>query len=159
MIYFLFIGPLPKAVAFVLIPKTAYFGSFEESTNFFKPQGLDTFDLRLDGQSISSYPIQRTQNMYHSFYHKFLAECNQLANPFSPGSMNYEDFVKYNFLIVENLNRRHIQNGDLSVYMRFNSNLLETLYLVTFAIDTRTIEFDEFLNVTITNAQVKDEEE
>ena len=152
-------GPLPKAVAFVLIPKSAYFGTFEDSTNYFKPQGLDTFDLRLDGQPISSYPLQRKQQMYHTFYHKFLMECNQLSNPFSPGSMKYEDFVGHNFMIVENLNRRHITQGDLSVYMRFNDNLLETLYLVCFAIDTRTIEFDEFLNVTITNAIVKEEDE
>ena len=73
--------------------------------------------------------------------------------------MNYTNFVGYNFMVVENLKRKHIKNGDLSVYLRFNSHLVETLYLVCFAIDTRTIEFDEFLNVTITNAEVKDDEE
>ena len=97
--------------------------------------------------------------MYHSFYKKFLAECNQLANPFSQGTLSYKEFVDYNFMIVENLHRKHVSNGDLSAYMRFNADLTENVYLVAFAIDTRTIEFDEYLNVSITNAVVKEEDE
>ena len=143
----------------MLIPKTAFTSTFDDSTTYFRPQGLTHFELRLDGQPISSYPLQRKHTMYHSFYKKFLAECNQLANPFSQGTLSYKEFVDYNFMIVENLHRKHVSNGDLSAYMRFNADLTENVYLVAFAIDTRTIEFDEYLNVSITNAVVKEEDE
>ena len=154
-----FSGPLPKALAFVLIPKDTFYGSFEDSSTYSKPQGLNHFELRLDGQPISLYPLKQKQTMYHSFYKKFLAECNQMANPFSQGSLSYREFVDYNFMIVENLHRKHINQGDLSAYLRFDRDLDETLYIVSFAIDTRTLEFDEYLNVSVTNAVVKEDED
>lgn len=144
-------GPLPRALCFGLLPKTTVDGDFMESTTSYMPQRLESFDLRLDGQSISSYALKTRSKMYHSFYQKFLSEINMMSNPFSSGTLNYTDFVSFNFIIPENLARKKITHGDLTAVLKFTEALPEILYLVVFTIDTKCVVFDEYLNMNVTN--------
>ena len=146
-------------MCFALIPKTTWDGDFHECTTLFMPQRLDTFDLKLDGQSISSYPLKRQSEMRHNFYQKFLSETNMISNPFSSGPISYDDFIKYNFIIPENLSRKKITRGDLCATIKFTEALSQKLQLVVFTIDTKCIIFDEYLNMEVVDTELNAENE
>ena len=133
-----------------------------ECTTAFMPQLIDTFDLKLDGQSISSYPLKLTSGLRHQFYQKFITETNMISNPFSSGPLNYSDYIAFNFILPENLKRKNITQGDLCVTIKFTAPLPDSLQLIIYNIDQKCITFDEFLNMEIIDVHgnaVDDDEE
>ena len=77
-------------------------------------------------------------------------------NPFSNGPLTYQDFTDGNFLIVENLQRLKIYDGNLMARLKFKNLLQEKLYLVMCPIYQKRLTFDEFFNVTVSDMQVND---
>ena len=132
-----------------------------ECTTSFMAQRLDAFDLKLDGQSISSYPLKVKSELRHQFYQKFITETNMLSNPFTSGPMNYTDFLAFNFIIPENLKRKNITQGDLCVVLKFQEALTDILQLIVYTIDTKCIVFDEYLSMDVVDVHGNaiDEEE
>lgn len=97
--------------------------------------------------------------MRHNFYQKFLSETNMISNPFSSGPISYDDFIKYNFIIPENLSRKKITRGDLCATIKFTEALSQKLQLVVFTIDTKCIIFDEYLNMEVVDTELNAENE
>ena len=114
------------------------------SLNNFKSRGIESFDLRVDGKSLSGYPLTQSGNQYLGFYYKFLKECNFYNNNYSSGALSYDSFIHYNFMIVENLRRKNILNGQLTVKLKFKHILNHKLYLIVMPVLKKTLNFDEY---------------
>lgn len=82
-----------------------------------------------------------------------------ISNPFSAGPISYSDFIKYNFIIPENLSRKKITKGDLCATIKFVEPLDDKLQLIIFSIDTKLISFDEFLNMDVTSLELSSEDD
>ena len=98
----------------------------------------------MDARSLVGYPITRQSNISVPFYYKFLKECNFYGNNYSSSPMTYEAFSKFNFMIVENLRRRNILSGQLTVTLKFSEILNKKLYLVIMPVYKKVLTFDEF---------------
>ena len=140
----IFSGPLPSAIAFGLISPEAFKGDYTRDSTNFKNHGLETFDLQVDARSIVGYPITRQNNISVPFYYKFLKECNFYGNNYSSSPMTYEAFSRFNFMIVENLRRKNILSGQLTVTLKFTEILNRKLYLVIMPVYKKILTFDEF---------------
>ena len=125
------------------------------STNF-ESRNLDLFELSLDSVNLPGYPLKTQGSSCMEFYHKFLKVTNFFDNPYSDGPMTYSDYINGNFLIVENLQRQHMFNGDLTARLKFKSALTEKLYLVICPIYQKKLSFDEYLNVTVSDMMVNE---
>ena len=75
------------------------------------------------------------------FYVRFLEKVNHFQNPFAEG-ITQSDFIERNFVIIENLEKYNIENGNLSVTLKFKENLAENLILLYLPITDRTLVFD-----------------
>ena len=58
--------------------------------------------------------------------------------------MTYEAFSRFNFMIVENLRRKNIVSGQLTVTLKFTEILNRKLYLVIMPVYKKILTFDEF---------------
>ena len=125
-----------------------------ESSTQFKTHELDSFELSLDSVALPGYPLQVKGHNYNDYYYKFLKETHFFDNPFSSGPMTYSDFRQQNFLVVENLQRYKIYNGDLVAKLKFKGPLTEKLFLIMCPIYQKKLTFDEFLNVTVSDMLV-----
>ena len=149
----LFSGKLPSALAFAFISPEAFSGDFDKDTTNFKMHNLDSFDLQVDSKSLVGYPIAEVDDSSIPFYYKFLKECNFYANNYSSGPMTYDIFRRFNFLIVENLRRKNITDGQLIVKLKFKKILSEKLYLIIMPVHKKTLTFDEYYIPEITESQ------
>ena len=111
-------GRLPSALAFAFLTPEAFKGDYTRSRINFKSHGIDSFDLRVEGKSLSGYPLTQMGNQHLSYYYKFLRECNFYNNNYSSGSMTYDAFRDNNFIIVENLYRKKIRHGQLTLKLK-----------------------------------------
>ena len=126
------------------------------SSTCFKNHGLDSFELSVDSVNLPGFPLKTQGTTAMDFYHKFLKVTNFFDNPYSNGPMTYEEFLNENFLIVENLQRQNIHQGDLMARLKFKSILTEKLYLVMCPIYQKRMTFDEFYNVTVSDMMVNE---
>ena len=67
--------------------------------------------------------------------------------------MTYEAFTRFNFMVVENLKRRNILSGQLTVTLKFREILARKLYLVIMPVYKKTLTFDEFYTAEINDSQ------
>ena len=148
----MFSGKLPSALAFAFISPEAFAGDFNNDTTNFKMHNLDSFDLQVDSKSLVGYPIAEVDDSSIPFYYRFLKECNFYANNYSSGPMTYEMFRRFNFLIVENLRRKNITDGQLIVKLKFKKILSEKLYLVIMPVHKKNLTFDEYYIPEISDA-------
>ena len=149
---FSFQGPLPIAMAFGLMTLDTFNGKdFKHSTTCFKSYYLDHFDLQVDSRSLPGYPIERQGDLVCAFYYKYLNECNFYQNPYSSGPMTYAEFHRSNFFIIENLKRKNVFRGQLTLNLKFKTLLAQKLYLVMMPIYQKQMHFDEHLNVSISD--------
>ena len=116
----------------------------ETSSTSFQPCNIDEIDLKLDSISIPSYPIKRNQTLATDFYLKFLRECNFYENPNVANVINYTNFIQTNFLLVENLKRKKILTGSLTLHLKFKDLLQKKLYLLLMPLTPKKLRFDEF---------------
>ena len=72
--------------------------------------------------------------------------------------MSYMDFHQFNFFIVENLKRKNVFRGQLTLNLRFRNVLPDKLYLVMMPIYQKQINFDEHLNVTVSDMDAEEAE-
>ena len=138
------LGKLPSALAFAFISPAAFKGDYSNDTTNFKSHSLESFDLQIDSKSIVGYPISQVGNSTLPFYYKFLKECNFYANNYSSGPMTYDAFRKFNFLVVENLRRKNITQGQLIVKLKFKKILNEKLILIIMPVYKKILTFDEY---------------
>ena len=68
--------------------------------------------------------------------------------------MTYDEFKTENFLVVENLQRYKIYNGDLVAKLKFKGPLDKKLFLYMCPIYQKKLTFDEFLNITVSDMLV-----
>ena len=135
---------MPSAIAFGLIDPEAFKGDYTRDSTNFKNHGLETFDLQVDARSLVGYPISRQNNLTVPYYYKFLKECNFFGNNYSSSPITFEAFNRFNFMIVENLRRRNVLSGQLTVNLKFSEILTKKLYLVIMPIYKKILTFDEF---------------
>lgn len=153
-------GTLPAALICVLMQPDAVTGHYRESTLDFKSHGLESIDLQIDSRSIPDYPIQRDGTYGFAFYRKYLAECNFLENTLSSGGLDFDSFQKNNFLVcVENFRRKKLYTGQLTMTLKFTEELDNKLYVVMVPIYQKKLNFDENLNVTVSNMRADVAEE
>lgn len=148
------LGPLPVCIIFGLLPVET--NDYMGSSTCFKAHGLDTFELSVNSVNLPGFPLKAQGDTYMDFYHKFLKVTNFFDNPYSNGPLTYQDFTDGNFLVVENLQRLKVYNGDLMARLKFKNLLSEKLYLVMCPIYQKRLTFDEFYNVTVSDMQVSD---
>ena len=98
------------------------------------------------------YPITRQNNLTVPFYYKFLKECNFFGNNYSSSPIGFESFNRFNFLIVENLRKRNITSGQLTVNLKFTEILSKKLYLVIMPVYKKILSFDEFYTPEISDS-------
>ena len=115
---------------------------------------MDSFELSVDSVNLPGYPLQLKGKNYNDFYYKFLKETHFFDNPYSPGPMTYAQYRQHNFLIVENLQRHKIYNGDLVAKLKFQKSLGKKLFLIMMPIYQKKLTFDEYLNVTVSDMLV-----
>ena len=125
-----------------------------ESCTKFTTHNLENFELSVDSVNLPGYPLQLKGFNYNDYYYKFLKETHFFDNPFSPGPMTYNQFKEENFIIVENLQRYKIYNGDLVAKLKFKAPLDKKLFLIMCPIYQKKLTFDEFLNVTVSDMLV-----
>ena len=65
--------------------------------------------------------------------------------------MTYEAFTRFNFMIVENLKRRNVLSGQLTVSLKFREILDRKLYLVIMPVYKKNLTFDEFYTAEISD--------
>ena len=65
--------------------------------------------------------------------------------------MTYEAFSRFNFMIVENLRRKNIVSGQLTVSLKFTEILSKKLYLVIMPVYKKILTFDEFYTPEISD--------
>ena len=145
---------MPVCVIFALLP--VHEAPYLHSKTNFKCYGLDSFELAVDSVNLPGFPLRTHGSTSMDFYHKFLKVTNFFDNPYSNGPLSYEEFGKGNFLIVENLQRLNIFNGDLTARLKFKRPLEHKLYFVTMPIYQKKITFDDFFNVTVSDMNVSD---
>ena len=66
--------------------------------------------------------------------------------------MTYDAFRRFNFIIVENLRRKNIVNGQLIVKLQFKKMLTEKLYMIVMPVHKKILTFDEFFVPEISDA-------
>ena len=132
-----------------LVRYDAYDGDVTLSSTSFLRHNLTSIDMTLDSKSLPGYPLETVRNDATPFYHKFLYECNSLNNPYSSGLINKLEYESGNFIIVDNLKRKNVFHGQLSVNLKFKSVLSSKLTLITIPVYQKQLNFDEYLNVTI----------
>ena len=118
----------------------------------FKSHGIDSFDLRVDGKSLSGYPLTQMGNQHLAYYFKFLKECNFYNNNYSSGSMTYDCFRDNNFIIVENLCRKKMRYGQLTLKLKFKFILNHKLYLLVMPVHKKILNFDEYYQPEVVEA-------
>ena len=153
LIIIYYLGKLPSALAFAFISPEAFTGNYEKDSTNFKSYDLESFDLQVDSKSIVGYPITEVHESTIPFYYKFLKECNFYANSYSTGPMTYDAFRRFNFMIVENLRRKNITNGQLIVKLKFGRILSNKLYLVVMPVQKKMLTFDEYYIPEISDAE------
>ena len=60
--------------------------------------------------------------------------------------MNYETFQKHNFMVVDNLKRRGLSDGQLNLNLEFKEILDKNYLLIIMPMFQQILEFDEHLN-------------
>ena len=101
---------------------------------------------------MSGYPLTQGGTQYLGFYYKFLKECNFYNNNYSSGAISYDAYRDYNFIIVENLRRKKILNGQLTLKMKFKNILNHKLYLLVMPVHKKILNFDEYYQPEVTEA-------
>ena len=66
--------------------------------------------------------------------------------------MTYDAFRRFNFIIVENLKRKNIINGQLIVKLKFKKILSDKLFLVIMPVHKKVLSFDEYYIPEISDA-------
>ena len=66
--------------------------------------------------------------------------------------MTYDSFRRFNFIVVENLRRKNIVNGQLIVKLKFKNMLTDKLYLIIMPVHKKVLTFDEFFVPEISEA-------
>ena len=148
----MFSGKLPSALAFAFISPEAFQGDFLKDTTNFKSHNIESFDLQVDSKSLIGYPIAEVGDSSIPFYYKFLKECNFYSNNYSTGPMTYDAFRRFNFIIVENLKRKNITNGQLIAKLKFKEILSEKLFLIIMPVHKKVLSFDEYYIPEISDA-------
>lgn len=151
-------GRLPIAVCFALTVPDLFDGSLVESLTHFKPYGLDLFDLSINSRSIAGYPLKANGNNHSNFYFHYLEQCNLWKNTISPPPLNYDEFMKTNYIIVDNLQRRKLPDGQLTLTLQFKNVLDKNYLLIIQPIYQQLIEFDQYLNATMRSSSSSETE-
>ena len=136
-----------------MLTPESFKGDYSRDSTNFKTHGLQSFDLQVDSRSLVGYPITREGDISVPFYYKFLKECNFYGNNYSSGPMSYDAFTKFNFMIVENLRRRNINSGQLTVSLKFKKILQQKLYLIIMPVYKKSLSFDEFFTPEVSENQ------
>ena len=148
-------GNLPIAMMFGLMDNSSWDGSIRESAVNFKTQNLESVDVKIDSRSLSGYPIRNHGTASIDFWRKYMTECNFLENNYSSGGLSLSDYQMYNFIICENFKRKKLYSGHLTLHLKFKTALSNTIQLVLMPITQKKLNFDENLNVTVSDMNVE----
>ena len=143
---------MPSALAFAFLSPEAFQGDYSKDTTNFKSHNIESFDLQVDSKSLVGYPISEIGDSTIPFYYKFLKECNFYANNYSTGPLTYDAFRRFNFIIVENLKRKNITNGQLIAKLKFKNILSQKLFLIIMPVHKKELSFDEYYIPEISDA-------
>ena len=76
----------------------------------------------------------------------------------STGPMNYETFQKHNFMVVDNLKRRGLSDGQLNLNIEFKQILDKNYLLIIMPMSQQILEFDEHLNAQMRSSSASEAE-
>ena len=82
------------------------------------------------------------------FYVRFLDSVNLHGNPYAAG-MSQTDFLERNFCVVEDLTKYDTNDGSLTVRLKFENILTETLLPLCLPLTKRELVFTDNLAVHI----------
>lgn len=147
-------GPLPSAIAFGLMDPNQFDGSYTESITNFGVMGLESFNLQIDGLSLPNHPIEANGYSVQNFFFNFNQNCGFWDNSSSFGGVNYKSFMSDNFLIVSNLKQLGHETGQFTLDLRFKNLLIQNVLIVMIQIHQKTLQMDDYCNVTIHNLEM-----
>ena len=58
--------------------------------------------------------------------------------------MTYDAYKRFNFIVVENLKRKNLTNGQLIVKLKFKKILSEKLIFIIMPVHKKILTFDEY---------------
>ena len=115
----------------------------------FEPHKLQHFELKVDSQPIVSHPLKMKQNSAVEFYCNYLKSTNRFYNVFANGGLSYENYRDSNFLIYTNLKQDGYTHGQLTLKLRFATDLPKKLFLLFMPVFEKQLIFDSYLNPSV----------
>ena len=126
-------------------------GTYSKSVLKFERQGLESAEIQFDSQSIVGHPLTMNGTNSNDFFLSYLKNTNRFLNPLVTGSLSNEDYEKWNFLIFTNLKNDDYKHGQLTLKLNFRDILQDNLLCLFIPIWERRVNFDSYLNATVSN--------
>lgn len=126
-------------------------GTYSKSVLKFERQGLESAEIQFDSQPIVGHPLTMNGTNSNDFFLSYLKNTNRFLNPLVTGSLSNEDYEKWNFLIFTNLKNDDYKHGQLTLKLNFRDILQDNLLCLFIPIWERRVNFDSYLNATVSN--------
>ena len=115
-------------------------------------QDLEQFEVRVDNQPIPNHPLKVKEGNEKDFFCNYLRSTNRFYNSYSNGCMSFEDFRTSNFLIYANLKDHGFKQGQLTLKLRFKTDLPDKLFLIYMPVYDKRLTFDSYMNPSVQNS-------
>ena len=145
----LFEGPLPSVLAIFFQEPERFDGSFEMASLKFTRHNLSRLELVVDGQPISNHPLSIINQNSMQFFQDYLRRTNRWNNMLAGSTLSHTVFDDSNFFILVNLKYEGQKHGQCCLNLKFNHELDEKLYALIVPIYEKRLQFDSYLNVTV----------
>ena len=140
-------GPLPRKIFFGLRPLDEFNGDYSSPSTTFKRFGVKKATLYVDGNVLSGYPMNISENTVTLPYVRFQQNINRYMNCYASRSINMDDFK--NFMLLYSAELDPSSSGSITFEFDFEEAPAEDLVLVTCCIYDRTVEIDSFRNFQV----------
>ena len=122
-------------------------GDYSSPSTTFKRFGVKKATLYVDGNVLSGYPMNISENAVTLPYVRFQQNINRYMNCYASRSINMDDFK--NFMLLYSAELDPSSSGSITFEFDFEEAPAEDLVLVTCCIYDRTVEIDSFRNFQV----------
>ena len=142
-------GKVPQWLFFGFSTLERLNGNERLCTTRFQPGDLVEFDITRFHESLTGFPLQGSGLAAGSFYLNFLKQTQRYRNPWSSGVLSFSEFLRSNFIIVVNLEWLQIEEGALTVKLKFKQPQNEKLCFLWMPCERRKLVIDSNLGVSV----------
>ena len=142
-------GQQPKFIVFGFSTLERISGRDTLSLTRFVQGDLKKFDLVLDHESVLGFPLTGMNKDAVMYYQNFLKQTFRFNNAYSSATVNFAEFLGYNFIVVVNLDQLKIFDGQLQLKLQFENPLSEKRALIWLPVYERKLIIDKNAKVTV----------